>query len=177
MTTSSASASLPSFGVALALEATKVAEMIEKLPTICYPKDGAIVPLLQQAGVESFFVNVRCLLEFLGIHPAERDRSARDLLGSGWKPPVDKPTQDRLHEHWRIATQHTVHFGQVRTKAKDGTVETVPVERADLEAIADDVLTLWDKFVAEINKAGLMYKSTLRKRGNFPYWNVDGTIR
>jgi hypothetical protein len=50
MTTASASASLPSFGVALALEATKVAEMIEKLPAICYSEDGAIVSLLQRAG-------------------------------------------------------------------------------------------------------------------------------
>ena len=86
-------------------------------------------------------------------------------------------TQDRLHEHWRIATQHAMHFGQVRTRAEDGTVETVAVERADLEAIVDDVLTVWDKFVEDIEKADLMYRASLRKRGNFPYWNVDGTIR
>ncbi len=55
MTTGSASATFPSSGVSLVMEATKVAEMVYRLPSLC--NDGAIVPLLQQAGVESFFVN------------------------------------------------------------------------------------------------------------------------
>ena len=117
--------------------------MVEKLPAVCYPDDGAIVPLLQEAGVQSFFVNVRSLIEFLGIiKPAKEDRSASDLLPN-WTPPEDdEARRTRLVQHWRTASQHLMHFGQARTKREDGTVEVVNVEKADLQAIADDVLGL-----------------------------------
>lgn len=154
------------------MEATKVAEMVYRLPSLC--NDGAIVPLLQQAGVESFFVNVRALVEFLGVKPAPQDRSARDLL-STWTLPADQQLLDRLGEHWAVASRHVMHFGQKRTKAEDGTSERIGTEQADLKKIADDVLTVWDAFVDAVDNAGLMYKFTLAKRGTFPFWNSDGT--
>lgn len=75
--------------------------MIEKLPAVCYA-DG-VVPLLQQAGVECFFVHVRAMIEFLGVKPAGKDRKASDLLPS-WTPTVDQPTWDRLEDHWLTAS-------------------------------------------------------------------------
>ena len=158
VTTQSASASFPSPAVALAQEAAKTAEMVEKIPAVCYPGDGGIVPLLQQAGVESFFVNVRSLIEFLGIKPAARDRAAVDLLPN-WTPPVDQPTRNRLERYWLTASKHLMHFGQVRTKQEDGTVEVVDVEKATLEAIADDVLTLWDKFAEQVGQTPILWSS------------------
>lgn len=167
-----ASSDFPSSGTALAIEATKVAEMVHRLPSLV--NNSAVVQLLQQAALDSFFISVRALVEFLGVHPAPRDRSAGNLL-STWTPPADQPLLDRLEDHWGIASRHVMHFGQTRTKAEDGTVEKVGVETADLERIADDVLTVWDAFVDAVDNADLMYKSVLAKRGTFRYWNSDGT--
>jgi hypothetical protein len=139
VTDPSASTSFPSSITALAIEAAKTAEMVEKLPAVCYPDDGVIVPLLQEAGVQSFFVNVRSLIEFLEVKPAEKDRSASNLLPN-WTPPEDHARRTRLVQHWRTASQHLMHFGQVRTKQEDGTVEVVNVEKAALQTIAGDVL-------------------------------------
>jgi hypothetical protein len=171
-TTPSVSGSLPSSLASLATEARRVAEMIEKLPPVCYAND--VVPLLQQAGVECFFVHVRGMIEFLGIKPAPRDRAASDLLPN-WTPRVDQPTRARLEDYWLTASQHVMHFGQVRTKQEDGTQVRVAVEQADLEAIANDVLTLWDQFAEEVKKANLMGGLQMPKRGSFKTWNVDGT--
>jgi|HubBroStandDraft_3_1064219.scaffolds.fasta_scaffold1032909_2 hypothetical protein len=59
LTMTNVSASFPSPLASLAMEVRRVAEMIEKLPAACYA-DG-VAPLLQQAGVECFFVHVRSL--------------------------------------------------------------------------------------------------------------------
>lgn len=168
--------SLPSWNTALAIEAAKTAEMVEKLPAVCYPDDGVIVPLLQEAGVQSFFVNVRSLLEFLRIHPAEGDRSARDLLPR-WTPSVDPATRTRLEQHWRTATKHLVHFGQVRTKQEDGTVEVVNLQKAALQTIAGDVLGLWDEFAEQVDRANMMFTGVIRKRGSFFIWDADGRLQ
>jgi hypothetical protein len=176
MTTPPISAQFPSWIASLAMEAAKTAETIEKLPAVRYPDDGVIVPLLQQAGVESFFVNVRGLIEFLAIRPATRDRAASDLLPS-WTPVVDAPTHARLEQCWLTASQHLMHFGQVRTKQEDGTVTVVDVEKAALEAIADDVLAVWDQFAEQVGQADLMVKWAIRKRGSFIIWNTDGTLQ
>ncbi len=150
MTTPSVSGSFPSPLASLATEASRVAEMIEKLPAVCYA--NGVVPLLQQAGVECFFVHVRSMIEFLGVKPAAQDRAASDLLPN-WTPPVDQPTRTRLERYWLTASQHVMHFGQVRTKQHGGTQVSVPVEQADLEAIANDVLALWDQFAEDVDRA------------------------
>ena len=48
--------------------------------------------------------------------------------------------------HWTTASRHVMHFGQVRTKQR------VAAEQADLEAIADDVLALWDQFAERLKR-------------------------
>lgn len=170
------SGSFPSPLASVAMEASRVAEMIEKLPAAFYA-DG-ILPLLQQAGLECFFAHVRCMLEFLRIRPQRGDRSALDLLSS-WSPPTkdgaDAATWMKLNGHWQTATKHVMHFGLVRTMQDDGTKVSVAVEQADLEAIANDVLTLWDQFAEEVANAGLMGSLRVPKRGSFRLWNPDGT--
>jgi hypothetical protein len=168
------SASVPSPLASLATEARRVAEMIEKLPAVSYA--NGVVPLLQQAGVECFFVHVRGMIEFLGIKPAARDRAASDLLPN-WTPPVDQPTRARLEDYWLTASQHVLHFGQVRTKQEDGTQVRVGVELPDLEAIVNDVLALRDQFAEEVKNANLMGSLQMPKRGSFKIWNVDGTFQ
>jgi hypothetical protein len=68
-----------------------------------------------------------------------------------------------------------MHFGQVRTKQEDGTVEKVDVEKTALEAIANDVLTLWDEFAEQVDQANMMFTRVIRKRGSFIIWNAGGT--
>jgi hypothetical protein len=70
-----------------------------------------------------------------------------------------------------------MHFSQVRTKQDDGTHVSVDVELPDLEAIADDVLTLWDEFSEQVATADLFYKWAIPKRGGFLCWNPDGTVQ
>lgn len=160
------------------MEARRVAEMIEKLPAVCYA--NGTVPLLQQAGVECFFVHVRSMVEFLGIHTDSRDRSAKDILAS-WSPPgesgPDVATWPKLNDHWVTASKHVMHFSQLRTKQDNGTQVRVPVEQADLEAIANDVLALWDQFANEVASANLMGSLQQPKRGSFTTWNFDGSLQ
>lgn len=85
------------------------------------------------------------MIEFLGVKPETRDRKASDLLPN-WTPPVDQPTRTRLMRHWTTASRHVMHFGQVRTKQR------VAAEQANLEAIADDVLALWDQFAERLKR-------------------------
>jgi hypothetical protein len=68
-----------------------------------------------------------------------------------------------------------MHFSQLRTKQDDGTQVSIAVEQADLEAIANDVLALWDRFADDVANAGLMDSLQMPKRGSFRTWNVDGT--
>jgi hypothetical protein len=168
----------PSPPASLAMEARRVAEMIEKLPAVCYA--NGTVPLLQQAGVECFFVHVRGMVEFLGIHTDSRDRSAKDILAS-WSPPSssgpDASTWTKLNDHWVTASKHVMHFSQLRTKQDNGTQVRVPVEQADLEAIANDVLALWDRFSNEVASANLMGSLQQPKRGSFTTWNFDGSLQ
>lgn len=172
----SVSGGLPSPVASLAMEARRVAEMVEKLPAVCHAT--GVVPLLEQAGVECFFVHVRGLLEFLGIKTYASDRSAKDILSS-WSPPAKGGPEDavwrRLFAHWETASKHVMHFSQLRTKQDDGTQVLVPTEQADLETIANDVLALWEQFADEVGKANLMASLQMPKRGSFRIWNVDGS--
>jgi hypothetical protein len=158
------------------MEASRVAEMVEKLPAVS--SASGVLPLLQQAGVECFFTHVRSMIEFLGIRPQSGDRSALDILPS-WSPPTengpDAATWTKLNGHWMTATKHVMHFTQLRTKQDDGTQVSVAVEQADLEAIANDVLALWDQLAEDIVKADLMGSLRVPKRGSFRLWKTDGT--
>jgi hypothetical protein len=171
-------ASFPSPLGSLATEARRVAEMIEKLPAVSYA--NGVRPLLQQAGVECFFVHVRAMIEFLGVKTDSRDRSANDILPS-WSPPTqhgpDAATWTKLYNHWETASKHVMHFSQLRTKQNSGIQVPVPAGQVDLEAIANDVLALWDQFAEEVKKANLMGSLQMPKRGNFTIWNVDGTLQ
>jgi hypothetical protein len=146
--------------------------MIEKLPAACYA--NGVLPLMQQAGVEAFLVYVRTMVEFLGIHPDRRDRAATDILPR-WSPGGDPAARARLEGYWSTASAHVMHFGQLRTKQDDNTWVSVPVDESALEAIANDVLAVWDEFADAVASADLMGSLRVPKRGNFRLWDADGT--
>jgi hypothetical protein len=126
------------------LQACTMAEMMAKLPDAIHAPGTSM--LLAQAGIQSFFVNARTLIEFLEIKPSSHhnDLSASDTLPAGtkWMPTTDAALKSRLKAHWVIASQRMVHFTKMRVP--DGTGKFVRVETGlpDLKAIADDVLTV-----------------------------------
>jgi hypothetical protein len=152
--------------------ASMMAETIYRLPAIIYQQGAP--PLLQQAAAESFFVNVRALVEFLDGRAAKKgDKWAHDVLTT-WSPPTkvgpEAATWTKLNLHWFTATKNLVHFAAERVQQEpDGTPVWVPVEQHDLEAVADDVLSVWDELANQVNHR-LMWR-----RGAPGYWHPDGT--
>ncbi len=105
--------------------------------------------------MESFLINVRLLVEFLGVQPSSKkaDASAASL-DPAWQPPKDTELALRLKEHWRFASKHVVHFS-------DQSHLWQTLNRRRLDSIADDVLTLWDDY------ATLAAHPMIQRRGNF----------
>ncbi|MFE6864268.1 hypothetical protein [Nocardia sp. NPDC057668] len=127
----------------------KVAALINQLPGEVYRPETS--PVLQQAAVEAFFADVRAMIEFLGIRPAKSgDFSAVDLV-PGWTRSTDAARDARLNRYWLIASRHLMHFSKKRTRSDEGPAENIPVEREDLEKIADGVLDLWDEYATAAN--------------------------
>src|SRR5271166_1352032 len=115
-------------------EAHRSAEMVDRLPAAIFAQ--GISPLMQLAGMESFFAQARTLIEFLLVKPAGRgDWTARHTLGSNstWAPNVGALLEKKLITTWTLASQHLMHFSSSRA---------VPLNygQADLEQIADEVL-------------------------------------
>lgn len=76
-------------------------------------EDANLPAVVQNACLESFFVNVRLLAEFLQGWGSERkDFWAMTLLPS-WVP-ADSDLAKRLQTWWVLASQHVVHFGKPR---------------------------------------------------------------
>lgn len=136
--------SLPSPRVSQIMEAARVAFLINVLPPLAY--DPALPLIVQGACLESFFVHVRAMIEFLEVKPTGRksDYSASTLVAD-WSPSTD-PRNQRLVEYWETASQHLMHFSRKRVKQESGIWESPDVEPANLAAMADDVLAVWDEF-------------------------------
>jgi hypothetical protein len=150
--------------------ASVMAEMIEKLPAVLFPDEGPRPPLLLwQAGIESFFINVRTMVEFLGIRPPSRatDFSAKDVAHT-WSPPTmtgdDAATWTRLNDHWDTASKSVMHLTNFSVQSN-----VVPTRQL-LDEIADDVLTLWERFAEHVE-----YRPRLWRRGQDKAFKPDGT--
>ena len=153
------------------MRASVMAEMIEKFPAVLFPDEGPRPPLLLwQAGIESFLINVRTMVEFLGIRPPSQfptDFSAKDVLPT-WSPPTqtgdDAATWTRLNDHWDTASKSVMHLTDFSVQS-----DVVPTRQL-LEEIADDVLTLWERFAEQAEFAPLVWR-----RGQDKAFNADGT--
>jgi hypothetical protein len=150
--------------------ASVMAEMIGKLPTVLFPDDGPGPPLLLwQAGVESFMINVRTMVEFLEITPPSRfatDFSAKDLSPT-WSPPTqanDASIWTKLNEHWETASKSVMHLTDYSVKS-----ENVPTRQL-LDQMADDVLTVWERFAKDVEFTPLVWR-----RGQNKAFKPDGT--
>ncbi len=153
------------------LHASVMAEMIEKLPALVFPDEGPKpLLLLWQAGIESFFVNVRALVEFLGIRGLSRfptDCSATDILPT-WSPPTntgaDAATWTKLNDHWETASKSVMHLTDFRVQS-----DVVPTQEM-LDEMADDVLALWERFAEQVEAHPFLWR-----RGQNNAFKPDGT--
>jgi hypothetical protein len=137
------------------MEATRIATMIDRLPEEIHNPDNS--DLMRQAAVECFFVHLRTLVEFLGVRPQDRrDVFARDTF---WELPEDAALIQRLNQHWLTASRQVAHFSQDRIMGPQ-----VSTELADLKAMADDILAVWDSFAAASAHA------LVPKRADFSLW-------
>ncbi|MGW6332451.1 hypothetical protein [Nocardia rhamnosiphila] len=154
-------AAFGSVGMARMLESMRVAQMVARLPEAIY--DPRVDPLLQQAAVECFFAHVRSLIEFL---KDSRDFDAGDIL-SGWTPSVDAAKQARLKNDWLNASRQVMHFSKERVTSEIGQATAVPIDRASLDRMADDVLSVWDDYATQLNHPASP------KRADFTLWNTS----
>lgn len=150
------------------IEASRIAQMVDLLPAAVHAPDTP--GLMRQAAVECFFVHVRTLIEFLEVRPTgdNRDRSARDTRldakgrPTNWRPTLDPALAARLKDDWDTTSAHLVHFSKRRVFDEQGHFVPVSTELADLEAIADDVLAVWDQYATESNHPLVPHRADFR---------------
>ncbi|WP_432079674.1 hypothetical protein [Streptomyces sp. YPW6] len=105
---------------------------------------GKDIPgVLRVACIESFWVNVRLLVEFLvKLTHDSRNADARALVPDWQKPTGD--TADRLLKDWNTASAHVMHFANER--APEDLADIDPITDEDLKRVARDVRTVYDQF-------------------------------
>jgi len=144
--------------------------MVHRLPAVIWEPNTP--ELLRQAALECFFVHVRTLIEFLGgvrpKDPRRRDRSAQDTLtNNNWTPNLTPAVKARLNDHWEKASQHLVHFSKSRVVDQTGQYVAPGTARSDLEAIANDVLGVWDQYATESDDLLVPHRAYFATRGQY----------
>jgi hypothetical protein len=124
---------------------------------------------LWQAGIESFFVNVRTTVEFLGIRSDGRESPPTDISAKAvaptWSPPTktgdDAATWKRLNYHWDLASKSVIHLTDSSVQS-----DVVPTRQL-LDEIADDVLTLWERFAEHVEYKPLLWRRVKTRRSSW----------
>jgi hypothetical protein len=122
------------------MEATRIAAMVDRLPPKIFSRSNSVV--VQQAALDSFYVNVRLLIEFLEVRADKRDASAADTLpgvSPPWTPTLTAAEKTALLGYHDDTSKHVVHFSIQRT-------HQIQVTKDGIQTIADDVLAVWDQF-------------------------------
>jgi hypothetical protein len=136
--------------------ATQAAELVERLPAQCCRLGQPTVVLVGL--MYGFMVNVRLLIEFLGITRGRTGDAIAAKLDPAWQPPSDQATVQTLIKHWTLATKHAVHFS-------NESHIWPSMNRSQLDGISDDVLTVWDQY------AVLAAHPMIQRRGQFTIWS------
>jgi hypothetical protein len=106
---------------------------------------------VRAACLESFFMNIRAIADFLCCRPGKPDRrdfSALDFVPDWQAAPAD--AAERLASHRKTASQHIAHFSRERLQLVDDPAELTHIDtnRKDLQAMANDAVAVWNAFVA-----------------------------
>jgi hypothetical protein len=124
-------------------------DMVSRLPDAIHRPD--LDGVVQVACLESFFVNVRLLAEFLVVpHPdrgAPKDFKAWDLTAN-WSP-TPANAVERLRNHWLLASQQVVHFSLSRIQDPNQP-EHVDTSLQGLAQIRSDVTAVYDAWLEQM---------------------------
>lgn len=117
-------------------------------------RESAKEPILEIACLEAWFVNVRLIVEFLGLGGTggDRDFSARSF---GYELSEDAHSEYvALNDLWLVASQHVVHFSNQRTPAKLADLDEMDVSVTSLRSHVEVLLNLFDLFVTHLESTG-----------------------
>lgn len=115
------------------------------LPYISGP--SSLPGVVRVACIESFWVNVRLLTEFL----VKLTQDTRNCDARAFVPTWTKPTGDvaeRLLSDWNTASAYVMHMGKER--APDDLADITPVTEEDLRQTAVDCRRIYDEFRAQL---------------------------
>ncbi|MGV0875182.1 AAA family ATPase [Mycolicibacterium sp. XJ879] len=128
------------------MEAARTAAMVAQLPAVI--SDRQFPYIVRQAALDSFYMHVRTLIEYLEIprtKSPKHQQPPQDFKASSvvaaWTAPTDAIRNTRLNDYWTDASKHFVHFSQLRPEQTEKT-------QAEIHAIADDVLEVWNELAA-----------------------------
>jgi hypothetical protein len=123
-------------------------EMIKRLPVPANSPD--LDSHVQNACLESFFVNVRLMAEFLTVPHREgqepKDFNAWDFT-SDWAPAPGEAVK-RVRQQWLVASQQVVHFSRNRLQDPDSPVH-LDTSTEGLKRIADDVVAIYSEWLRQ----------------------------
>lgn len=107
-----------------------------------------------RAMLDSFYVHVRLLADFLVKRTHDLDFGPRDF-GVDWAAPPEKPAAVRLIEYWAIASKYVVHFGRPRVPENLEDLQAFRVSGEHFRLMAADALEVFDLFVREVESSAL----------------------
>ncbi|MGW2936102.1 hypothetical protein ACWDA7_30590 [Streptomyces sp. NPDC001156] len=119
-------------------------DQIEQLVPLL-PYGHGLDGVLRVACIESFFVNVRLVAEFLtkGLDP--KDWRAPDFVPGFTSQ--DTAAIDRLNDAWMLASRHVMHLS---TKRTPDLADIEPVTAEQIQRMARDCRAVYDEFRAQL---------------------------
>ncbi|MEU9857501.1 hypothetical protein [Streptomyces sp. NPDC047974] len=118
-------------------------DQVERLAPLL-PDESELSGAVRAACIESFWVNVRLLAEFLVKGTDSRDWRSGDFV-SGWSS-VDLEAKKRLLDAWTLASRHVMHLSKDRTPPH--LPDVAPVSDELYMQVARDCRTIYDEFDA-----------------------------
>lgn len=112
--------------------------------------DPNLDPDVQNACIESYFTNLRLLIEFTTRRQDSRDIHRYDFL-SGWDP-VAGHTVDRLGEDWKFASATVSHLSKSRVPGPGYVMQDY--HPLVLAAMSSRVFDVMDAFVEALEGSG-----------------------
>jgi hypothetical protein len=153
----------PAFRMASFL--TESFSMVGQLPSRVADLDDQIVA---NACLESFFVHVRLLAEFLIRRPPAKDFSALDFL---WPVPTTPEAKRLADQWWNVASKHVVHFSRTRVPDDIADVEVVQDVVGFMTEAARDAFAVAADFVAALERnahdQAPMLRRSLTRNGEY----------
>jgi hypothetical protein len=116
-------------------------QMVSALPGLIAA--GDLHPFAQTACLESFFMNVRLMADFLVRTADQRDFGALTLVPDWVPTPTDAANRLRTR-WWPLASQLVAHFSMERIQSNPSEPVNYVGSTEDLEAMRSDVLSVWN---------------------------------